>query len=71
MYKLVDPGSVTGVTVTGGATQSRRGRLRPHWMPLVVGLLDARVCRVDYFDTVAGPELGRLYRLARAGRGSG
>ena len=35
---------------------------RPHLLPLVFGLLDARVGGVDYLDTIGGEELMRLLR---------
>jgi hypothetical protein len=35
---------------------------RPHVSDLVLGLIDARVTGVDFFDTVGGAEVQRMYR---------
>lgn len=47
-------------------TEPDRGDLRPHVFPLLVGVFDAHINHVDYFDTVGGEELRRLYRRRQA-----
>ena len=43
-----------------------RGRnRRPHVLPLVFGLIDARIGGVDYLDTIGWEELMRLLRGPR------
>lgn len=39
---------------------------RPHLFALAIGALDAHLNQIDYFDTVGGDELMRLYRRRRA-----
>lgn len=41
---------------------------RPHVSDLVLGLIDARVTGVDFFDTVGGVEVQRMYRRHQAHR---
>ncbi|MGH3505865.1 MAG: hypothetical protein ACRDO2_01530 [Nocardioidaceae bacterium] len=40
---------------------------RPHLSKVVMGLLDARLSGVDFFDTEVGQELLRLYLFHRHG----
>jgi hypothetical protein len=44
---------------------------RLHVSALLVGLLDARSCQVDFFDTPGGRELERWYRRHHPGRRHG
>jgi hypothetical protein len=53
-----------GTTKTVVRTEQRDGR--PHLFALAFGALDAHVNKIDYFDTVGGEELIRLYRRRRA-----
>lgn len=39
-----------------------------HISALVFGLIDARVCPIDFLDTPGGDELLRLYRRRHPGR---
>jgi hypothetical protein len=41
---------------------------RPHVSDIVLGLIDARVTGVDFFDTVGGAEVKRMYRRHQAHR---
>jgi hypothetical protein len=41
---------------------------RPHVSDIVLGLIEARVSGVDFFDTVGGAELERMYRHRQAHR---
>ncbi len=53
----------------GGAGASRHhSDDRPHLMTIAFGALDARINKLDYFDTEGGQELLRLYRRRRAQR---
>ena len=52
-------------TPSSGVAIPRQRRAAPHVAPLVIGLFDARLSHVDYFDTVAGQELARYYRQLR------
>lgn len=51
--------------------RSTRPDLRPRLMALLVGVLDARHNHLDYFDTIGGDELRRLYRERRRAAGGG
>jgi hypothetical protein len=42
--------------------QADQAAERAHLMTIALGLLDARVSRVDFFDTVGGREVTRMYR---------
>lgn len=53
----------TDVTVTAEQHDER-----PHVSDLVLGLIDARVTGVDFFDTVGGVEVQRMYRRHQAHR---
>ena len=50
------------------AVSERRRDDRPHLMTIALGALDARINKIDYFDTAGGQELLRLYRRRRAQR---
>lgn len=51
------------------SVQTPRGtHHRPHLFALAFGLVDAHYNGVDYFDTVGGDELRRLYRQRQARR---
>lgn len=41
---------------------------RPHVSDIVLGLIEARVTGVDFFDTVGGVEVQRMYRRHQAHR---
>lgn len=41
------------------------GEDRMHVSSIVLGLIDARACHVDFFDTRGGEELARWYRRQR------
>lgn len=50
---------------TDTATSERHRHDRPHLMTIALGALDARINKIDYFDTEGGQELLRLYRRRR------
>lgn len=58
-----NPGPAAGSDVQGAAH-----RHRPSLFALASGAIDAHINHLDYFDTVGGDELRRLFRQYRATR---
>lgn len=53
-----------GTSADEGTSQKRR----PDLLALIEGAIDARLNHLDYFDTVGGDELRRMFRHYRATR---
>jgi hypothetical protein len=57
--------SSTGSSESRHVTHHDHGD-RPHVLAIVFGLLDAHVSHIDYFDTIGGDEVVRMYRRRHA-----